>query len=178
MMTVLQNTKHKQESIETGIAEYLEKPLNLNILLAKINNLFNWQQILKDRFVQQTEVVDAEKFKTKKDSDFIEKLENIILEKIKDETFSLSDICLLMGMSRTSLYMKLKTLIDVSPQDFIILTKLKYAKKMLIQGEDNIKEVAYSSGFANPKYFSTSFKKMFGITPSQYIKSLSQNSKE
>lgn len=176
MMTVLQNTKHKQESIETGVTEYLEKPININILLAKINNLFQWQQILKQRYVQQTEVVDAEKFKTQKDADFIEKLENIILEKIKDETITLSDICLKIGMSRTSLYMKLKSLIDVSPQDFIILTKLKYSKKMFIQGETNIKEVAYATGFANPKYFSTSFKKMFGITPSQYIKSLNQSS--
>lgn len=177
MMTVLQNSKHKQESIETGITEYLEKPLNINILLAKINNLFQWQKILKQRYLQEIEVIEAERFKAQKDSIFIERLESIILDKVKDETFSLSDICQKIGMSRTSLYMKLKSLIDVSPQDFIILTKLKYSKKMIIEGNTNIKEVAYASGFANPKYFSTSFKKMFGVSPSQYIKDLSQPSK-
>jgi len=75
-------------------------------------------------------------------------------------------------MSRTSLYMKLKSLIDLSPQDFIILTKLKYAKRLLVEGNDNIKEVAYASGFANPKYFSTSFKKQFGYTPSEFMTNL------
>ncbi len=175
MMTVLQSSNHKQESIENGVTEYLEKPININILLAKIHNVFNWQEILKEKYLHQSDIDTAEKFKNKNDSDFITKLEAIVLEKIKDESFSLQDICTIVGMSRTSLYMKLKSLIDVSPQDFIILTKLKYAKKLLLQGDVNIKEVAYSCGFTNPKYFSTSFKKTFGITPSQFVKSLENN---
>ena len=96
----------------------------------------------------------------------------IILDKIKDESFSLQDICDNIGMSRTSLYMKLKNLIDLSPQDFIIHVKLKHAKKLLIEGDSNIKEVAYASGFSNPKYFSTSFKKVFGLSPSEFVKNL------
>ena len=75
-------------------------------------------------------------------------------------------------MSRTSLYMKLKNLIDLSPQDFIIHIKLKHAKKLLIKGELSIKEVAYASGFSNPKYFSTSYKKFYNMTPSQFLESL------
>lgn len=172
MMTVLPSTSYEQKSIENGITEYFEKPINVNILLAKINNLFIWQEKLKQKYLHQGDVKNAEKFKTQKDADFIEKLETIVLDKIRDENFNLQDICNRMGMSRTSLYMKLKSLIDLSPQDFIIHTKLKFAKKLLIEGDINIKEVAYTSGFGNPKYFSTSFKKQFGITPSEFISSL------
>ena len=68
--------------------------------------------------------------------------------------------------------MKLKNLIDLSPQDFIIHTKLKHAKNLLIKGLLSIKEVAYSSGFSNPKYFSTSFKKFYGQTPSGFLDGL------
>jgi AraC-like DNA-binding protein len=68
--------------------------------------------------------------------------------------------------------MKLKNLVDLSPQDFVIHTKLKHAKNLLIIGELSIKEVAYQSGFSNPKYFSTSFKKFYGTTPSAFIDSL------
>lgn len=175
MMTVLHSSSHKQHSIENGITEYFEKPVNLNILLAKINNLFRWQEKLKGKYMHQGDVDNAEKFKSKKDADFIEKLEGIVLEKIRDEEFNLQDICNKIGMSRTSLYMKLKSIIDLSPQDFIIHIKLKYAKKLLVEGDVNIKEVAYSSGFANPKYFSTSFKKQFGITPSKFISSLEKD---
>ena len=68
--------------------------------------------------------------------------------------------------------MKLKNLVDLSPQDFIIHTRLKFAKKLLIEGNYSIKEVAYHSGFSNPKYFSTSFKKFYKMTPSGFIDSL------
>ena len=172
MLTALHNSIHKKESTDVGIAEYIEKPINVSFLLAKITNTFLWQEKLRDRYVHQNDVAIASKNKNDNENDFLNKLENIILDKIKDEAFSLQDICTLIGMSRTSLYMKLKNLIDLSPQDFIIHTKLKFAKKLLIEGNSNIKEIAYASGFSNPKYFSTSFKKAFGISPSDYIKSI------
>lgn len=175
MLTALHNSIHKKESTDVGIAEYIEKPINISFLLAKITNTFLWQEKLRDRYVHQNDVLIASKNKNENENDFLNKLENIILDKIKDESFSLQDICNLIGMSRTSLYMKLKNLIDLSPQDFIIHTKLKFAKRMLIEGNANIKEIAYASGFSNPKYFSTSFKKAFGISPSDYVKSIQSN---
>ena len=174
MLTALHNTIHKRESTEIGVTEYIEKPINVSFLLAKTISVFAWQENLRQHFRHQTDINIAVKNKASKENEFLDKLEEIILKKIKDESFSLQDICDVVGMSRTSLYMKLKNLIDLSPQDFIIYVKLKYAKKLLIEGDSNIKEVAYASGFSNPKYFSTSFKKAFGISPSEFIKSLSQ----
>jgi signal transduction histidine kinase/ligand-binding sensor domain-containing protein/CheY-like chemotaxis protein/AraC-like DNA-binding protein len=177
MMTVLHSTTHKQESIEHGITEYIEKPLNLNILFAKINNILKWRETLREKYLHQKESESLEKYKSQKDSEFIEKLEKIILENILQEDFNIQEICLKLGMSRTSLYMKLKNLLNFSIQDFIIYTKLKFAKNLILKGEDSIKEVAYASGFSNPKHFSTSFRKAFGETPSDYIKKVNANIK-
>ncbi|MBF04479.1 MAG: hypothetical protein CMP76_14430 [Flavobacterium sp.] len=172
MLTALHNTIHKKESTEIGVTEYIEKPINISFLLAKIISVFSWQENLREHYKHQTDINIAGKNKVTKENEFLIKLESIILDKIKDESFSLQDICDNIGMSRTSLYMKLKNLIDLSPQDFIIHVKLKHAKKLLIEGDSNIKEVAYASGFSNPKYFSTSFKKVFGLSPSEFVKNL------
>lgn len=172
MLTALQDSSHKKESTEIGVTEYIEKPVNSSFLLAKIVNYFSWQEKLKKYYTHLNEVDVAEKNKNIKENEFLIKLESIILEKITDEDFTLLSICDKIGMSRTSLYMKLKSLIDLSPQDFIISVKLKHAKKLLLQGDLNIKEVAYASGFSNPKYFSTSFKKVYGISPSDFLKGL------
>lgn len=174
MLTALHNSIHKKESTEIGITEYIEKPISVSFLLAKIVSTFLWQEKLREHFIHQNDVIIAGKNKNENENEFLLKLESIILEKIKDENFSLQDICNIIGMSRTSLYMKLKNLIDLSPQDFIIHTKLKYAKRLLLEGNSNIKEIAYASGFSNPKYFSTSFKKAFGLSPSDFIKSIQQ----
>lgn len=172
MMTVLNNSELKIESIESGISEYIEKPLDINLLLAKITNTLSWQNKLRKKYIHQSEKDEAVKYRNSKDEQFVTNLENVLFGNIENTAFSVHDLCEAIGMSRTSLYMKLKNLIDLSPQDFIIHTKLKFAKNLLIKGGLNIKEVAYQSGFSNPKYFSTSFKKFYGMSPSGFLESL------
>lgn len=172
MMTVLNNSELKIESIEAGITEYIEKPLDINLLLAKITNTLSWQNKLRKKYVHQSEKNTAEQYRNSKDEGFITNLETILITNITDTSFSVHDLCNHVGMSRTSLYMKLKNLIDLSPQDFIIHTRLKYGKSLLIRGGMSIKEIAYQSGFSNPKYFSTSFKKFYGQSPTSFLASL------
>ncbi len=172
MLTVLQSSKQKLDSIESGISEYLEKPVNLKFLLAKMVNTLKWQQKLRKIYIHESDTDNATLYRNKHDQTFLENLENTILKNIENNAFSVHDLSKSVGMSRTSLYMKLKNLVDLSPQDFIIHAKLKHAKNLLIKGENSIKEIAYSSGFSNPKYFSTSFKKFYGITPSRFLESL------
>jgi signal transduction histidine kinase/ligand-binding sensor domain-containing protein/DNA-binding response OmpR family regulator len=175
MLTVLQNSAQKLESIENGISEYIEKPVDIKFLLAKMINTLKWQKKLREKYVHDNDADNASLFRNKNDQEFLKNLEDAVIENIENESFSVHDLSGSFSMSRTSLYMKLKNLVDLSPQDFIIHTKLKYAKKLLIEGEHTIKEVAYRSGFSNPKYFSTSFKKFYQITPSGFLESLKNN---
>jgi len=175
MLTVLQNSTQKLESIEAGIVEYIEKPVNMKMLLAKITNILQWQKKLQKKYIHENDAEKATLFRNKNDQEFLQNLEDRIIENIVNNSFSVHDLSESFGMSRTSLYMKLKNLVDLSPQDFIIHTKLKHAKNLLIKGGMSIKEVAYNSGFSNPKYFSTSFKKFYGMTPTAFLDSLKEN---
>jgi AraC-like DNA-binding protein len=131
-----------------------------------------WQKKLREKYVHDNDADNATVHRNKHDQEFLQNLEETIIKNIENESFSVHDLSNSFNMSRTSLYMKLKNLVDLSPQDFIIHTKLKLAKKLLIEGEYSIKEIAYHSGFSNPKYFSTSFKKFYDITPSAFLESL------
>lgn len=172
MMTVLNSSQNKIESIESGVTAYMEKPLDFDFLLAKISSTLGWQQKMRERYVHQTEMKTAEKYRNKRDADFINGLEKFVLEKVQQEGLAVHDLCAHVGMSRTALYMKLKSMVDLSPQEFIIITRLKFARQMLMEDDKTVKEVAYDAGFSNPKYFSTSFKKLFGESPSSYRKNL------
>ncbi|MEW4922702.1 two-component regulator propeller domain-containing protein [Algibacter sp. 2305UL17-15] len=175
MLTVLQNTAQKLESIESGISEYIEKPVDIKFLLAKMINTLKWQQKLREKYIHDNDADNASLFRNKNDQEFLKNLEDVVIQNIENESFSVHNLSGSFSMSRTSLYMKLKNLVDLSPQDFIIHTKLKHAKKLLIEGTSSIKEVAYRSGFSNPKYFSTSFKKFYQMTPSAFLDSLKDN---
>lgn len=99
--------------------------------------------------------------------DFVDKATNLILGHISDSDFNIDQLCREMAMSRTVFYLKLKTYTGKSPQDFIKVIRLEKASTLLRSGK-SVSEVAELIGFDNPKYFSTVFKKYFGVSPSKY----------
>lgn len=98
--------------------------------------------------------------------DFIQKATNLIMASIADPEFNIDKLCREMAMSRTMFYLKLKTFTGKSPQEFIRIIRLERAAALLRTGV-SVVEAAEMTGFDNPKYFSTVFKKYFGVSPSK-----------
>ena len=101
------------------------------------------------------------------DQAFVEKATRLVLDNLSDTDFTIDRLCQEMAMSRTLFYGKLKTLTGQGPQDFIRLIRLEQAAQYLKQG-DSVLDVSVKTGFVNVKYFSTVFKKHFGVSPSKY----------
>ena len=101
------------------------------------------------------------------DQAFVEKATRLVLDNLSDTDFTIDRLCREMAMSRTLFYGRLKTLTGQGPQDFIRLIRLEQAAQYLKQG-DSVLDVSVKTGFVNVKYFSTVFKKHFGVSPSKY----------
>ena len=101
------------------------------------------------------------------DRAFVEKATRLVLDNLSDADFTIDRLCREMAMSRTLFYGKLKTLTGQGPQDFMRLIRLEQAAQYLKQG-DSVLDVSVKTGFVNVKYFSTVFKKHFGVSPSKY----------
>ena len=102
------------------------------------------------------------------DQAFVEKATRLVLDNLSDTDFTIDRLCQEMAMSRTLFYGKLKTLTGQGPQDFMRLIRLEQAAMFLKQG-DSVLDVSVKAGFVNVKYFSTVFKKYFGVSPSKYL---------
>ena len=98
---------------------------------------------------------------------FVEKTTRLVMTNLSDTDFNIDRLCREMAMSRTLFYGKLKTLTGQTPQDFIRLIRLEQAAMYIEQG-DSVMDVSVKAGFVNVKYFSTVFKKHFGVSPSKY----------
>ena len=101
------------------------------------------------------------------DQAFVEKATRLVLDNLSDTDFNINRLCREMAMSRTLFYGKLKTLTGQGPQDFMRLIRLEQAALYLKQGK-SVLDVSVKAGFVNVKYFSTVFKKHFGVSPSKY----------
>ena len=99
--------------------------------------------------------------------EFVDKATSLIVKSLSDSDFNIDQLCHDMAMSRTMFYLKLKTYTGKSPQDFIKVIRMERAAALLRSGK-SVSEAADLTGFDNPKYFSTVFKKYFGVSPSKY----------
>ena len=110
------------------------------------------------------------KTKTKSpDENFLSDVVKIIKNNITNSDFTIDSISQKTGISRSSLFRKLKGLTNMSPVDLVIRIKLNHASELLKNNKSKrINEIAYESGFNDPKYFSTLFKKFYGKTPKEY----------
>lgn len=102
------------------------------------------------------------------DQAFVDKATRLVLAHLSDTDFNIDRLCREMAMSRTLFYGRLKTLTGQSPQNFMRLIRLEQAAIFLKQG-DSVLDVSVKAGFVNVKYFSTVFKKHFGVSPSKYL---------
>lgn len=100
-------------------------------------------------------------------TEFIDEVTKIVASNLSDSEFNIDQLCREMAMSRTHFYLKLKSYTGKSPQDFIRVIRLERAAALL-RGGHPVTETAILAGFDNPKYFSTVFKKYFGVSPSKY----------
>jgi AraC-like DNA-binding protein len=102
------------------------------------------------------------------DDKFLNRLISLVEESADEENIDITVLCREIAMSRSALYRKLKALTGNSIQDFIRMVKLRKASRMLLETALTISEISYQSGFSNTKHFSTSFRKQFGKTPTEY----------
>ncbi len=152
--------------LESGADDYICKPLDMGVLKARIRNIWKTRQRLQAALSKMdlTEQID---YKSKLDQEFMQRLHDIVCAQLSNSDFSVNDLCQEMAMGRSTLFSKLKSITGHSPNDIIRMIRLNKAKELLASHAFTVSEVAARVGFADPKYFSTCFKKQFGTSPSK-----------
>lgn len=173
LLTAKSSSDSKIEGLELGADDYLVKPFVAKELLARVKNLIEQRQLLRQRFSKEIiKVAPSEITVTPVDERFLKKAIEIVEERMADEEFSVELLSREIGMSRMQLHRKLKALTDQSPSMFIRTLRLKRAAQLLQQHSGNISEVAYDVGFNNLSYFAKAFREQFGMLPKEYEKKM------
>ena len=172
---ILLTAKGNLESLKTGYEEgaddYISKPFQPQILKTRISNLIRNREAVQ-RFLQNKElpqkVAEPNSPALNKEKEFLAKLDAIIHENIGSENENVFDIAKELGMSRTSLYRKLKSITGYSINEYTRNLKLEKAADLIENQEYSVSQAAYEVGFNSPKYFRKIFKEMYGKLPSEF----------
>lgn len=154
--------KNKEEKFQATEEELQNTTVPLTVLSEQVKENNNEP-------TQQKQTV------TKEDEDFIDKLNKLINDNMAGEELSIKFLTDNMAMSRASLYHKVKTLTGLGVNDYINRLRIEKSVYLLTNTNLNINEISYEVGFTYPRYFSTSFKQIKGMTPTQFKEEKKKN---
>jgi signal transduction histidine kinase/ligand-binding sensor domain-containing protein/DNA-binding response OmpR family regulator len=172
LLTAKGTDRDRIEGLQATADAYVTKPFNLALLQTLISNLLLRQEKLRNTFkgnelptdqITTPEILSA-------DEKLLERLMKCINDNLDNPDLTSEYLASEVGLSRVHLYRKLKELTNQSATNYIRNIRLTKAAELLRQKKCSISEVAYLVGYRTPNHFSTAFKELYGVSPSEYVK--------
>lgn len=180
LLTAKDRIEDRAKGYEVGADSYIIKPFNTRLLHSRISNLFENRkktaELIKNNTSIKNEIINESI--NKLDKEFLEKLETVVLENIESENLAVATIAKKMNMSHSTLYRKVKSLTDMSVNEYTRKLKMQKAEQLLLEGKYNISEISYMVGINSITYFRQCFKDQYGLPPSDYVKYILENNKK
>lgn len=170
LLTARNDSDNMRLGYKLGADAYVAKPFDMDFLQTVLENQLNVREQIKARYKSQATVpLPQEITFSNADEQFVLKLNTLIEKHIANPDLNVAFISAEIGMSRASLYNKMKELLNVGVSDYVNRIRFEKSAALLIAYPNlSIAEIASMTGFSSQRYFSTSFKGWKGISPSEY----------
>lgn len=158
----------KIKGLDYGADAYVEKPFSMTHLKKTVSSLIENRRLLLKRMASDPYPCVDRTGLRESDQKWLEKAQAVIDENLPNSDFSIEDLCLEMGVSRSILQKKMKSFTGFTPNEYIRMIRLKAAARLLLQNDNKVNEVCYMVGFNTPSYFAKCFAAQFGVFPKDY----------
>lgn len=167
LLTAKSTQQNRMEGLSAGADEYLAKPFRQDELQLRVRNLIQHQQRLQDwlhkRLTQLTHVQEL----LPTDNTLLNTIYSLLEANLDDSTYGVEQLAQDIGMERTTLYRKVKSLTGLTPTELVRNYRLKRAAQYLRQGYTST-QTAYLTGFETPSYFARCFRALYKLSPTEY----------
>ena len=158
------------QGLDKGADAYVTKPFQPAYLMALVKSLLDNRDKLRRQISSVTTAEELpDEALTPRDATFLKELYDLMEKELANTDLDITRMTEMMKISRTKFYYKVKGLTGENPSVFFKRYKLNRAATLLKEGKFNMSEIAYMTGFNTLSHFSTSFKKQFGVPPSEYV---------
>lgn len=173
LLTALGSQEQMVSGLGAGADDYIVKPFDSALLLARIKSLLTNRERIRKRFKTEPEIDLRHLVNNSTDQAFIDKMVGIIHANIDNTNLDGDFLVKELGTSRSALYRKVDAVTGMSVNIFVRTIRLKYAARLLLTGKYSVTEVSYASGFSMTNYFCKCFAEYYKMSPTEYIASQS-----
>jgi two-component system cell cycle response regulator len=171
LLTAKNTLQSKIEGLELGADAYVEKPFSPEFLQVQISSLIKNRNKIKAYFASSPLIHIKSMAYSKADELFLGKLQDTIHKNLDNPDLDVEHLAENMNISRPTLYRKIKSISDLSPNELINLARLKRGAELLNDGVLKIYEISEMVGYKSQTHFGRNFSRQFGMSPSDYINS-------
>ena len=170
LLTAKASLDNKIEGLETGADDYIVKPFQIEEVKARIKNLIIQRKKLRERFAREIISIEPKDIvSNSKDEQFLKKAISLVETNLADPDFGVIEFTDKIGMSRSLIHLRLKSLTNQSTSEFISAIRLRKAVQIMKSDKKTISEICYEVGFNDYSYFNKRFKKLFRKSPMEYF---------
>ena len=180
LLTALGTDENRLKGLNVGADGYMSKPFNIDVLKQMVMTMLNNRHRMQSKFdgsAEQADKVDNIELESP-DEKLMKRIMKVMNENISNPDLSVEFIADKVGLSRVHLHRKMKELTSQTPRDFIKNARLRQAAKLLDSKYLDITEVSLATGFRSLSSFSTAFRQLYGVTPSDYMKTATKKKKD
>lgn len=185
MTTVKSSKESRDKAYKHGIDALMTKPFDPEVLLLRVRNFLKVKKNIKANVFNPSNLttVNVEKeedyvhFK-ESDERFIREVVTVIENNLNKPDFTIEDLCKSIGVSKSNLYRKIKSILGCTTNELIRNTRIKKAARLLKNSDLKISEITYRVGFNDLQYFRKCFKEVYNMTPSEFAKTAKKNKKK
>lgn len=168
MLTARTMVSDITEGYKIGADDYITKPFSSSVLVARVENILKSRENLKKLYGKSFSLEKLGIKAVSLDEQFMQKLYHILETHLSNPNLSLNQFSQEIGMSRANLYRKIKSITDLSPNEYIRNFRLNMGAKMLRETQLSVSDIYIAVGFNSHGYFSNCFKAHFGMSPTEY----------
>lgn len=171
LLTAKATVEDQVQGLDCGADAYVTKPFEPQYLLALISSQLKNREKLRALLSEATDMDNLEEnVLSPQDNAFMSELYQLMEKELSNSELDVARMTEMLHISRTKFYYKVKGLTGENPSVFFKRYKLNRAAQLLGERKYNVSEIADMTGFSTLSHFSTSFKKQFGVSPSEYVK--------
>ena len=168
LLTARAAEENKLEGLQAGADDYIYKPFSARELLTRTENLILLRRRLRTKYSDELVLKPTERAVTSADAAFLEKVRDIVDDRLDDSSFGVEHLSDEVGLSRRQLQRRIRDLTDLTASGLIRMMRIERAAHLLKQKAGNVSEVAYAVGFKDPRHFSRVFRQVYGESPSKW----------
>ena len=171
LLTSLTSETDRIEGLDVGADAYMTKPFNIEVLRHTVMNLLRSRATLKNKFMgRQSQAGNIKKLEVSSPDDrLMQRVMTVVNKNLGNPDLSVEMVASTVGISRVHLHRKLRELTNQTGRDFIRNMRLQQAATLLSEKRHSISEIAEIVGFQSVPHFSTAFKELYGMSPSDYM---------